>query len=37
MMYNLNTEKDGQRDLQAGIKSANVVFNYRSVACKCRL
>lgn len=37
MMYNLNIGKDGQCDLQARIKSANAAFNYRSVACKCRL
>ena len=37
MVYNLNTEKEGQCDLQARIKSENAVFNYRSVACRCRL
>ena len=37
MMYNLNTEKDIECDLQARIKSASAVFNYVSIACEHRL
>ena len=38
MMYNLNTEKDIQCDLQVLVKFAGTVFkNYVFVACECKL
>ena len=38
MMYNLNTERDIQCDLQARVKFASAVYkNYISIAYECKL